>query len=266
MTIQKRKKTRDIFVGAGIGYSVIPDMPIAGRPSYLGYPKNCKPILIGAGTGRKDCGCKSNPLLKEYLDTQTGGTSMMSPLSLISKISTYINPIKPVILINMIIILLSYYYKSRKQTKKTITSTKKVSKKSIKKTQRKYQKGGSLLLSLGTSNIIVLAAILLLHHFVTSKMSHKKYVTSKMSHKKQLHKGGSTFTIMNKLMSTLHKDKYRNISKLIIVKNLPYKRKYTSNKLIRTLHKSLMSSNPSVKKLSEQLSPISIVTFYKIKK
>lgn len=260
MTIQKRKKTRDIFVGAGIGYSVIPDMPIAGRPSYLGYPKNCKPILIGAGTGRKDCGCKSNPLLKEYLDTQTGGTSMMSPLSLISKISTYIKPIKPVILINMIIILLSYYYKSRKQTKKTITSTKKVSKKSIKKTQRKYQKGGSLLLSLGTSNIIVLAAILLLHHFVTSKMSHKKQSS------KQLHKGGSTFTIMNKLMSTLHKDKYRDISKLIIVKNLPHKQKYTSNKLIRTLHKSLMSSTPSVKKLSEQLSPISIVTFYKIKK
>lgn len=254
MTIKKR----NVFVGAGIGYSVIPDMPIAGRPSYLGYPKNCKPILIGAG---KDCGCKSNPLLKEYLNTQSGGSSIMSPLSLISKISTYLKPIKPVVLISMIIVLLSYYYKSRKQHKET-------SKK--KKIQRKYQKGGSLLLSLGTSNIIVLAAILLLHHFVTSKMSHKKYVTSKMSHKKQtskqLHKGGSAFTIMNNLMSTLHKDKYKNISKLIVIKNLPHKRKYTSNKLIRTLHKSLISSTPSIKKLSEQLSPISIVTFYKIKK
>ncbi len=213
----------------GDGYAVNVMQSIAGRPSYIRYTDNCRPVFQGpllqnggfresdyqqqyesimdsraindkqTGGGKKDCGCDKKDdsvfslLKKSYQKQQSGGfvgqLSQFSPIQAVSKI---LSPMGTNALTAMIVLIfLHHYMKKRGKGKKA-----------------KMMGGSSgsleaVLAPMGRANLLVLAGILLLHHFAMMKLKKSKSLTMLKGGKKKTQRGGSILSVLEQLLAPL---------------------------------------------------------------
>ncbi len=201
----------------GDGYSVNVFSPIAGRPSYIKYTDNCKPIFEGSllqngggqevekknskyyildssyqgGGGNGECNCnsaESKNALQDLLnqiqqDGQKGGGQLapITQFSAIKSVSNVLTPLGTSALTATIVLIFLYHYVVKNK----------------KKMKMPKMMGGfsasleSVLAPLGRNNLLVLAAILILHHYAVEK--------------KRLMKGGNKKNKSNSIQGILNK-------------------------------------------------------------
>ncbi len=213
----------------GDGYAVNVMQSIAGRPSYIRYTDNCRPVFQGPllqnggfrenddqkkydsimdsrgevvqQGGKKDCGCDKKDdsvfalLKKSEQRKQSGGfvgeLSQFAPIQSISKI---LSPMGTNALTAMIVVVfLHYYMKKRGKGKKA-----------------KMMGGASgsleaVLAPLGRANLVVLAGILLLHHFAMMKLKKSKSLMMMKGGKRKISKqrGGGIQSVLEQLLAPL---------------------------------------------------------------
>ncbi len=213
----------------GDGYAVNVMQSIAGRPSYIRYTDNCRPVFQGpllqgggfresdyqpkyesimdsrgmdptqAGGGEKDCGCEKKDdsvfalLKKSHQKKQSGGfvgeLSQFSPIQAVSKI---ISPMGTNALTAMIVLIFIHHFmKKRGKGKKA-----------------KMMGGASssleaVLAPMGRANLLVLAGVLLLHHFAMMKLKKSKSLTMLKGGKKKTQRGGGILSVLEQLLAPL---------------------------------------------------------------
>lgn len=210
----------------GDGYAVNVMQSIAGRPSYIRYTDNCRPVFQGPllqggfresddqkkyepimdsrkevvqQGGKKDCGCDKKDdsifalLKKSQIRKQSGGfvgeLSQFAPIQAVSKI---LSPMGTNALTAMIVLVfLHYYMKKRGKGKKA-----------------KMMGGASgsleaVLAPLGRANLLVLAGILLLHHFAMMKLKKSKSLMMMKGGKKKKQRGGGIQSVLEQLLAPL---------------------------------------------------------------
>jgi hypothetical protein len=212
----------------GDGYAVNVLQPIGGRPSFIRYTDNCRPVFQGSllqnggeqkGVneyekfavmnssqmgGGEDCGCGGGDdnifhLLKENQDKQHGmqqggfiGTSGLAQFAPIQTLAKVLAPLGVNALTSMIVLIFLHHYVKKKN-----------------KMKRGVMMGGfsssieSVLAPLGRNNLLVLGAILLLHHFASQRYSKVKSLAMMKGGKKRNQKGGSIHTVLGQLLAPL---------------------------------------------------------------
>jgi len=207
----------------GDGYAVNVMQAIAGRPSYIRYTDNCRPVFQGpllqnggnmkeeskyesimdsrGGVlmgGGKDCGCDKKDdsvfaLLKKTYQKQSGGfVGQLAQFQPIQSVAKILSPMGTNALTAMIVLIfLHHYVKKRGKGKKG-----------------KMMGGASaslesVLAPMGRANLLVLAGILLLHHYAMMKYKKSKSLLMLKGGKKKNQRGGGIQSVLEQLLAPL---------------------------------------------------------------